>query len=109
MNIRARAPSEGHEQANEGRAARAVPKERHFHAGIVMASHDATPSVTRMASRVGRPMKHTKAARKASFRFHANPASEAVLRVLRAYKRREKLRASYAVSVRVVGVWIVRR
>ena len=54
-------------------------------------------------------MKHGKAARKASFRFHANPASEAVLRVLRAYKRREKLRASYAVSVRVVGVWIVRR
>ena len=32
--------------------------------------------------------KHTKAARKASFRFHAHPASEAVLRVLRAYKRR---------------------
>lgn len=32
-------------------------------------------------------MKHTKAARKASFRFHANPASEEVLRVLRAYKR----------------------
>jgi hypothetical protein len=32
-------------------------------------------------------MKHTKAARKASFRFHAHPASEAILRVLRAYKR----------------------
>lgn len=33
-------------------------------------------------------MKHTKAARKASFRFHANPAAEEVLRVLRARKRR---------------------
>ena len=32
-------------------------------------------------------MKHGKAARKASFRFHANPASEEALRVLRAYKR----------------------
>lgn len=53
--------------------------------------------------------KHGKAARKASFRFHANPASEAVLRVLRAYKRRNATRPSYAVSVRVVGAWVVTR
>lgn len=53
--------------------------------------------------------KHGKAARKASFRFHANPASEAVLRAVQAYKRRHGTRPLYAVSVRVVGSWVVTR
>lgn len=53
--------------------------------------------------------KHSKAARKASFRFHANPASEAVLRVLRAYKRKKAFPIVYATSVRVVGAWVVMR
>lgn len=51
-------------------------------------------------------MKHTKAARKASFRFHANPASEEVLRVLRAYKRRKSRPCVHVMSASVVAVFV---
>lgn len=51
-------------------------------------------------------MKHGKAARKAAFRFHANPASEAILRVLRAYKRlRRRPRAVTFYAPTVVHGW----
>lgn len=48
--------------------------------------------------------KHGKAARKASFRFHANPASEAVLRVLRAHKRRRAPR-TYFYGANILAEW----
>ncbi len=51
-------------------------------------------------------MKHGKSARKASFRFHANPASEAILRVLRAYKRRKARPCVHVMSASVVAVYI---
>jgi hypothetical protein len=50
--------------------------------------------------------KHTKAGRKRSFRFHADPAAGSLLRVLMAYKRRNAMPRITAASLGTISAYV---